>query len=33
MIKHENDPIPEYTGSAEEGFELFWEYVNGDEDL
>lgn len=30
MIKHENDPIPEYTGSAEEGFELFWDYVNGD---
>lgn len=29
-IEHEKDPIPEYTGDAEEGFELFWKYVNGD---
>ena len=29
LIEHENDPIPEYTGSAEEGFDLFWEYVEG----
>ena len=29
-IAHENDPIPEwkYEGSAEEGFDLFWEDVN-----
>jgi len=28
-IEHENDPIPEYRyeGSAEEGFDLFWDYV------
>lgn len=30
MLEHENDPIPElkYEGSAQEGFDLFWEYVN-----
>ena len=29
-IEHQNDPIPEwkYEGSAQEGFDLFWEYVN-----
>lgn len=29
-IEHENDPIPEqtYEGSAQEGFDLFWEYIN-----
>lgn len=29
MIAHENDPIPEwkYEGSAQEGFDLFWNYV------
>lgn len=34
LIEHENDPIPEwkYEGSAQEGFDLFWEYVNGDAD-
>lgn len=26
-IKHANDPIPAYTGAAEEGFNLFWDYV------
>lgn len=32
LIEHENDPIPEwkYEGSAEEGFDLFWELVEGD---
>ena len=32
-IAHENDPVPEwhYEGSAQEGFDLFWEYVNSDE--
>jgi len=30
-IAHKNDPIPEqkYEGSAQEGFDLFWEYVEG----
>lgn len=30
MIEHENDEKPEwkYEGSAEEGFDIFWEYVN-----
>lgn len=29
-IEHESDPIPKwkYEGSAEEGFDLFWEYIN-----
>lgn len=27
-IEHEKDPIPEYTGDAEKGFELFWKYIN-----
>lgn len=33
-IEHENDPIPEYTyaGSAQEGFDLFWDYVEGKEE-
>lgn len=33
LIEHENDPIPEYKyeGSAQEGFDLFWEYVEGKE--
>lgn len=33
-IEHANDPIPEwkYEGSGQEGFDLFWEYVNGNED-
>ncbi len=32
LIEHENDPIPEwkYEGSAEEGFDLFWESVEGE---
>lgn len=32
MIAHENNPIPEwkYEGSAEEGFDIFWEYVEGE---
>ena len=29
MIKHENDPIPEYKGS-DDWFELFWENENED---
>lgn len=30
-IKHKNDPVPEwkYEGSAEEGFDIFWNYVEG----
>lgn len=30
-IEHKNDPIPEqkYEGSAQEGFDLFWKYVEG----
>lgn len=30
-IEHKNDPIFEqkYEGSAQEGFDLFWEYVEG----
>lgn len=30
-IAHKDDPIPEfkYEGSAQEGFDLFWNYVNG----
>lgn len=34
MIEHENDPIPEckYEGSAQEGFDLFWDYVEGEND-
>lgn len=33
-IAHENDSVPEwkYEGSGQEGFDLFWEYVNGNED-
>lgn len=29
-ISHRGDPIPEqeYEGSAQEGFDLFWNYVN-----
>lgn len=32
-IEHKNDLIPEwkYEGSAQEGFDLFWEYVNSEE--
>ena len=28
-IDHKNDPIPEqkYEGSAQEGFDIFWKYV------
>ena len=31
MIKHENDPIPveKYEGSGQEGFDMFWDYVEG----
>lgn len=34
MIAHENDPIPEwkYEGSAQEGFDLFWNYVEDGEE-
>lgn len=34
IIEHENDPIQEYTyaGSAQEGFDLFWNYVEGKEE-
>ena len=30
LIAHKDDPIPEqkYEGSAQEGLDLFWEYVN-----
>lgn len=29
MIEHENDPAPEwkYEGSAQEGFDAFWDYI------
>lgn len=27
-IEHEKDHISKYTGDAEEGFEVFWRYVN-----
>ena len=33
-IKHKDDPIPEweYEGSGQEGFDLFWDFVeNGNE--
>lgn len=32
-IAHKDDPIPEwkYEGSAQEGFDLFWDYVEGKE--
>lgn len=32
-IEHMDDPVPEwsYSGSGEEGFDLFWNYVNGEE--
>ena len=32
MIEHVNDPIPEwkYEGSAQEGFDLFWDYVEAE---
>ena len=35
MIAHKDDPIPEwkYEVSAKEGFDLFWEYVEGDVNL
>ena len=31
-IKHKNDPIPmyKYEGSAQEGFDLFFSYVEGE---
>lgn len=34
MIEHENDPIPEckYEGSGQEGFDTFWDYVEGKDD-
>lgn len=30
QIEHKDDPIPEwkYEGSCQEGFDMFWEYVN-----
>lgn len=30
-IKHKDDPIPEwkYEGSAQEGFDLFWNFIEG----
>lgn len=30
LIAHKDDPIQEqkYEGSAQEGFDLFWEYIN-----
>lgn len=33
LIEHKNDPIIEwkYEGSAQEGFDIFWEYVEGDQ--
>lgn len=33
MIEHENDPSAEqkYEGSWQEGFDLFWDYVEGGE--
>ncbi len=33
LIAHENDPRPvqKYEGSAQEGFDMFWEFVNGKE--
>ena len=32
MIAHENDPIPEwkYEGSGQEGFDIFYEIINGE---
>ena len=35
MIENQNKPIPEwkYEGSAQEGFDLFWKYVEEDEEL
>ena len=32
LIAHKNEPINEWTyeGSAEEGFDLFWNYVEGE---
>lgn len=35
LIDHENDPIPEwkYEGSAQEGFDIFWDYVEGNKEL
>jgi len=30
-IEHEKDSTPKYTGDAEEGFEIFWKYVNGED--
>ena len=34
LIEHENDPIPEWTyeGSAQEGFDVFWNYVEEKEE-
>ena len=31
LIAHESDPIPEWDSSAQDAFELFWEYVEGEE--
>lgn len=33
LIEDQNKPIPEckYEGSAQEGFDIFWEYVEGSE--
>ena len=33
LIEHENDPhpVPKYEGSAQEGFDLFWNYVEGND--
>ena len=30
-IAHKDDPIPEWNDDAQKAFELFWEYVEGDE--
>lgn len=34
LIENEGKPVPEWTyeGSAQEGFDLFWNYVEGKED-
>lgn len=33
LIEHENDPIQKqvYKGSAKEAFDIFWNYIEGDE--
>lgn len=34
MIEHEDDPVQEwkYEGSAQEGFDLFWSYIEGNKE-